>query len=471
MNSLEKKHNSIRKILKDNICLIQYDDNSYYIGNLEDDKLNGYGKYWSKTIKCHGIFANNQLNGAGILELQNKTFEGNFKNNKLQGIGKEFIDNFEYRGEFVDGLKHGKGQLYKNNFVVFDGLWHNNEILNDGKDIILLDQNQKIKYKCNEISFNDKIIINGKVEEYQNKNNIHYLHYQGEVVDNQKNGLGIIYELDNKTNKSYILYEGLFNDDKLDGKGILYNSDYSIFYSGLFENGKIPDGDVIINKLNDYTFIGEISSTYNYKSYIPIINFIKGTYENNINRREIKVTSDKFKNNNITNNCNLKIEIKFDQDIINFEGKIINNYFEGNYISKCNSHSPGVIKNISFNGKILIQNDLHKHINHIIYSFIRPEFKYGIITCLNTNKILSEGNYNWNQQLQGEGKKYENGILIQEGNFSNGLLHLQGKTYYSNGQLEYSGEFHRGYRHGNGTLYSNYGTIIYSGNFNYNDIS
>ncbi|MBR1497482.1 MAG: hypothetical protein IJ617_07650 [Oscillospiraceae bacterium] len=66
--------------------------------------------------------------------------------------------------------------------------------------------------------------------------------------------------------------------------------------------------------------------------------------------------------------------------------------------------------------------------------------------------------------LQGQGERYdENGILIYEGTFQNGVYSGTGREY-KDGILTYTGQFAEGVYEGSGTSYDN-GMLLYSGQF------
>ena len=50
------------------------------------------------------------------------------------------------------------------------------------------------------------------------------------------------------------------------------------------------------------------------------------------------------------------------------------------------------------------------------------------------SRLLFEGEYLYGKR-HGKGKDYKDGILLFEGEYKNGLKNVLGKTYYSNGRL------------------------------------
>lgn len=60
---------------------------------------------------------------------------------------------------------------------------------------------------------------------------------------------------------------------------------------------------------------------------------------------------------------------------------------------------------------------------------------------------------------------FEDGTILYKGSFKNGLYHGNGILYYKNKNIQYSGMFREGKYNGNGILYSNIGKIQYKGNW------
>ena len=126
-----KKNNTHKKI--------QYDDGTYYEGNVNDNGLpNGKGIIYDKNnnISYDGDFVNGKKEGKGKLYSKSEKFYyiGEFKNDKRHGKGTEYYknNNIHYEGDFVDGKKHGKGIEYDENGIIgykgdfIGGKWEGN---------------------------------------------------------------------------------------------------------------------------------------------------------------------------------------------------------------------------------------------------------------------------------------------------------------------------------------------------------
>ena len=59
-----------------------------YVGSFQNDKLEGYGHYTTKSTECIGEFMQDTLTGHGILKTEEFTLQGQFKQWKLNGFGE-----------------------------------------------------------------------------------------------------------------------------------------------------------------------------------------------------------------------------------------------------------------------------------------------------------------------------------------------------------------------------------------------
>ena len=443
---------SKKKLLENNKCIFYYNNNKIYIGEVE----NGYGKLISKEFNYHGEWYNKKPHGSGFLidKINNISYQGNFNEGTLNSHGIINYINYKYIGEIVNGLKHGKGKLYFNDNLIYDGFWFEGNVLNDTNLKNVYSNNGK-KYLTYNFDFdNSNISITDKnCKEYITYDKKNYiLKYEGEVVNNNYEGFGILYKYDEKLNKNFKLYEGIFENNLFNGKGILYNLDESIYFKGNFLNGKISDDSIIINdKINKYEFRGSYNNLeYNENNFYPSkISFHKGELIDFKNSRKLK---GYFSYNNLCSFNDSNCIVKNIQDKVIFDG-IISTIIKGKYYSD----------NYFYEGTIV------KYYNSTIENLKAPIFKKGKINYYN-DKIF-EGEFNYQNKLEGNCKIYDkNNVLQKEGWFQNGIMNGRGKIYINN-KLNYVGNFYRGYKHGQGTLYDNDNNIIYSGNFYYNEMT
>ena len=283
-----KKNNTHKKI--------QYDDGTYYEGNVNDNGLpNGKGIIYNKNnnISYEGDFVNGKKEGKGKLYSKSEKFYyiGEFKNDKRHGKGTEYYKNNNiryvgdyingkregngksfsedekciYSGEYKNGKKHGKGvQYYKNGNIFYkgdfiEGEWEGNgELFSEDKKCVYTGEFKKSNYhgkgiiydKDNNISYEGDF-VKGKKEGkgklfYESKN----LYYIGEFKNDKKHGKGTEYYFKNNN----IHYEGDFVDGKKHGKGIEYYENGFIEYKGDFIEGD-REGN---GELYDYDFNGHL---------------------------------------------------------------------------------------------------------------------------------------------------------------------------------------------------------------------
>ena len=94
-----------------------WEDGAKYIGQFENDTLNGYGRfYWPGGQTYEGMWEDGKKNGYGILTLVEKDKDGN---KVRSGV---------YEGNFKDDLRSGPGKMkYENHLTgqidTYDGTW------------------------------------------------------------------------------------------------------------------------------------------------------------------------------------------------------------------------------------------------------------------------------------------------------------------------------------------------------------
>ena len=103
-------------------------NNTFYKGEIVDNKKEGKGEEISGEGIFSGNFLNDKKNGEGKMEysLSGDTYEGNYKDDLFDGKGHYLwkISGQEYTGEYKNGLMHGKGlyewsegEYYRGDFV------------------------------------------------------------------------------------------------------------------------------------------------------------------------------------------------------------------------------------------------------------------------------------------------------------------------------------------------------------------
>ena len=121
-----------------NNCKIKiYNDNEgdIYIGEIKNNKREGYGIYYNNGNIYKGEWKDSKKNGYGIFYLSNgDKYEGGWKMGKMDGYGKFYFSNGDkYEGEWKMGKMDGYGMLYFSNGDKYDGIWKNNQMNGYGK--------------------------------------------------------------------------------------------------------------------------------------------------------------------------------------------------------------------------------------------------------------------------------------------------------------------------------------------------
>ena len=97
------------------------------MGNWLDGKKHGKGIYiWKDNSMYIGEFKNNKMDGYGVCydNHGNIIYEGEWKNNLVHGKGIYIWEEGKrYEGEFLHGKKHGDGVFYLNNELIYEGTW------------------------------------------------------------------------------------------------------------------------------------------------------------------------------------------------------------------------------------------------------------------------------------------------------------------------------------------------------------
>jgi hypothetical protein len=101
----------------------------HYIGDIENDRANGYGiGIWDTGGVYKGEWVNNQRWGKGRYDwADGEWYVGEFKSDMRNGTGTYYFKNGErYEGQWKDNKRHGQGVVYdKNNVVLNEGVWTN----------------------------------------------------------------------------------------------------------------------------------------------------------------------------------------------------------------------------------------------------------------------------------------------------------------------------------------------------------
>lgn len=281
--------------------IVNVSERENYIGELYDDKFQGYGVYdkngeiyighfqdskphgfvsWYKNGKPFyvGMWADGNFHGEGTLykedgsiksgewdngkltqtlvdvQLKNGHYNGYVKNNKPDGIGKmEYADGSLYSGKWKNGAYNGSG-VYVNGTDTIVGDWDNGKISGD-----VIYRSDKFFYEGSMVDNYPTGIGNLTVEDNS--------FYTGNWVDGKRAGIGDIYYVNGDSylgewednqfsgNGKYIYetqkasYDGEWLDGLQNGHGYYRSPDFA--YSGEWEKGWMDGEGTLVFKNGD----------------------------------------------------------------------------------------------------------------------------------------------------------------------------------------------------------------------------
>lgn len=225
--------------------LTRKESDYYYIGELIDNKPNGYGMILQNDSVIDrptdeknfvylyiGSFEKGRYEGYGMLfdiPTLNNGGKGDLNtilNHVTSNIQSELFRQWylgganyvTYEGMFKDGHRNGYGNAY---YTSLDGVAESGL---DSQDIV----DKGITYSIDVGEFKDDQ-LNGHAQQYY----AGYLYYDGKMKEDEKSGKGKEYYF----RSNQLLYEGEFKRDYYEGTGTMYAEDGSIIYKGKWRNG------------------------------------------------------------------------------------------------------------------------------------------------------------------------------------------------------------------------------------------
>ena len=255
-----------------------YNDWVLFEGQYSNGKRNGEGKEYNEDGKL--IFEGEYLNGkkwtGKAKEYDEDTgkliLKCEYLNGKIDGKIKEY-DKYNgdllFSGKYSNGKRNGKGTEYKSILYEDSGYLHSSNI------------------KSRRIKIFSGVYLNGKRKKGKEYNYDGKIIYEGDYLNDQRNGKGKIYYKNDK-----LKYEGEFMNGLKNGKGVLYNRNHDIKYEGEILNGKKNGKGKVYKIYNNY-------SIYNteYKSILYEDNkYNHYSNSSNIKSKSIKIFSGKYLN-------------------------------------------------------------------------------------------------------------------------------------------------------------------------------
>ena len=387
-----------------------------YEGDFLEDKKNGKGIMYERddgSLYDEGEFKNDKKNG--LIRRYNKgklRSESGYVDDKRCGKRKEYNDIGEliYEGEIFNDCKNGFGQCFRNNEEVFIGDFKDDQRWN-GKGKEFPDECYGYEHRADFIGTYKEGKRTGKIKEYIDSD---ILIFDGEIIDDIKNGNGTEYDYESK-----LLFKGEFKDGKY-WTGKFYDDNGGIAY-------EIKEG----NGFGFQYYCGRESKYQKIKSY-------EGPLKNGEKHglgKEFSFFGKSFEGEFIDGKKNGKGKEFLMDEII----------FEGEY--KDDKRWKGKGKEYKMK-----EDD-------------EEEEEYEDEDDTNDFELIFEGEY-LNGGRAGFGKEYKKNKLIYEGEFLNGQRNGQGKEY-KNGKIILSGEYKDNkIWKGKGTLYDEFGhEILFKGEF------
>ena len=361
----------------------------------------------------------------------NLVYIGDFSEGKRNGIGKEiFNDKVSFEGEFKDGIKwNGNANEYnKKGNLLFYGVYQNGKKFS-GKECKYFEDDETIKY---EIEYKDGLYWNAKG--YNKKDSFSNIDFE------MKNGNGVMKEYYSDTVlKSTCNYKG----GKKNGKVVSYynNKNHSIKYEGeyidnikngewktYYENGKEKyvenyKNGAINGKCKEYNESGKLVFEGEYKKGIKWNGKERIIYDCNQNLEKKIVIERKYSKGKA-----LSVEYyehkKFSPQSLDLKGLefiqgLINQGHDKNDFSEEINYE-SYITNLLFIGEHTDDQLIKEKIN-----------RNGKGTEYHENKKAFSGEYKDGKRINGKGKLYDyNGNLIFDGDYINGKRNGKVIEYY-----------------------------------------
>lgn len=109
--------------------IINYDDGSKYIGELQRGRRHGHGRWSSEKKEYVGQWQNNEMHGQGTQKwTDGRMYVGQFKTGKFWGDGRMVWTTpggvLVYEGQYYDDAKHGSGKFIWADSRSYDGEWN-----------------------------------------------------------------------------------------------------------------------------------------------------------------------------------------------------------------------------------------------------------------------------------------------------------------------------------------------------------
>ena len=116
--------------------IFQWNDGSFYEGEIKQNNFHGYGKFhWKEGREYIGEWVEGKMHGKGVMSyLDGSKYEGEFVKGKREGSGiYKWNENKFYKGGWQNGKQHGNG-FYYNKGRCINGKWQFGTLINEIND-------------------------------------------------------------------------------------------------------------------------------------------------------------------------------------------------------------------------------------------------------------------------------------------------------------------------------------------------
>ena len=113
--------------------IFQWNDGSFYEGEIKNNNFEGNGKFhWKEGREYIGEWLSGKMHGNGVMSyLDGSKYEGEFVKGKREGYGiYKWNENKFYKGGWLNGKQHGNG-FYYNKGKGINGRWQCGTLLNE----------------------------------------------------------------------------------------------------------------------------------------------------------------------------------------------------------------------------------------------------------------------------------------------------------------------------------------------------
>lgn len=446
------------------------------------------------------------IEGISLIFVMNNLIESRFNSLELENPDTGEIQ--QYFGTVTGEYATGKGRVFDNhgNLVYYGGFSGNlYEGYGEKYEVINAVHNSAASqsYQCVYQGEFKEGIPDGQGREYRydaeytfekQEKESPYLYYQGEFLEGEYCGTGILYGvtrkhqggffkgkyngygnewyLDSDKSKIYRM-EGYYSDGKLNGQGTKYFPNGQVLFTGDYENGSGISGTFYFES-GKIQYEGGVADGKNYDGNGTLYwesggicydgDWVDGKREGSGTSYREDGTKEYEGGWSEGKRSGYGTSYHLDGVTCNYAGRWKEGNWSGNgeeYYTNGKLKRKGKWVDGKFNGdgEWYWENGVLFYIGEFVDG---KQQGYGTAYWENGN-ISYKGEWA-DGKYSGEGIRYwDNGEIFYEGSSRNGELEGYGSTYWDDGTLNYTGNFSNGFRSGEGTSYWRNGNVQYTG--------